>query len=76
MVNIALIGCGRIGQMHAANLAKHERTNLVAVCDAAEKSAERIAHLYGCKVVDSPSKIFGSENIDGVIITTIYKRTI
>ena len=71
MVNIALIGCGRIGQMHAANLAKHERTNLVAVCDVDEKSAERVAHLYGCKVVDSPSKIFGSENIDGVIIASI-----
>ncbi len=71
MVNIALIGCGRIGQMHAANLAKHQRTNLVAVCDVDEKSAERVAHLYGCKVVDSPSKIFGSENIDGVIIASI-----
>ena len=71
MVNIALIGCGRIGQMHAANLAKHERTNLVAVCDADEKAAEGVAHLYSCKVVDSPSKIFGSENIDGVIIASI-----
>ena len=71
MVNIALIGCGRIGQMHAANLAKHERTNLLAVCDLDEKSAETVAHLYGCKVVDSPSKIFGSENIDGVIIASI-----
>ena len=71
MVNIALIGCGRIGQMHAANVAKHERTNLEMVFDADQKSAEKVAHLYNCNLVESASKIFGTQNIDGVIIASI-----
>ena len=70
MINIALIGCGRIGQMHAANVAKHERTNLEMVFDADYKSAEKVAHLFDCKLAESASKIFGTENIDGVIIAS------
>ena len=31
MLRIAVLGCGRIGQMHAANVARHPRAELVAV---------------------------------------------
>ena len=71
MVNIALIGCGRIGQMHAANVAKHERTNLAMVFDVDQKSARKVANRYGCKLGDSVSKIFEAENIDGVIVASV-----
>ena len=71
MVRIALIGCGRIGQMHAANLGKHKRTDLVMVFDADEKSAGKVAHLYGSKVAESSSEVFGAENVDGVIIASV-----
>ena len=33
MLRIAVLGCGRIGQMHAANVAKHPRAELVTVYD-------------------------------------------
>ena len=71
MVNIALIGCGRIGQMHAANVAKHERTKLEMVFDADQESAEKVSHLYDCKLAESASKIFGTDSIDGVIIASV-----
>ena len=71
MVNIALIGCGRIGRMHATNLNKHERTNLEMVFDADAESAKKFGNLFGCAVAESASKIFGAENIDGVIIASV-----
>ena len=70
MVNIALIGCGRIGQMHAANIAKHQLTNLTMVFDADEESARKVAQLYGVKIGKTSAEIFDSENIDGVLIAS------
>jgi myo-inositol 2-dehydrogenase/D-chiro-inositol 1-dehydrogenase len=33
MIGIAVLGCGRIGAMHAANIAAHPRARLAAVQD-------------------------------------------
>jgi hypothetical protein len=33
MIRIAVLGCGRIGGMHAANIAAHSRARLAAVQD-------------------------------------------
>jgi predicted dehydrogenase len=38
MVTIAVLGCGRIGRMHARNLARHPRAKLVSVFDIAPES--------------------------------------
>ena len=35
MVGLAVLGCGRIGRIHAGNLARHPRAKLVAVFDVA-----------------------------------------
>ena len=46
-VNIGLIGCGRIGQLHAANVAtKVPNAELVCVSDYYEEAARRIAKRY------------------------------
>ena len=39
MLRIAVLGCGRIGQMHAANVARHPRAELVAVYDLNQQAA-------------------------------------
>ncbi|VFS04957.1 Uncharacterised protein [Citrobacter koseri] len=36
MFNIALLGAGRIGQVHAANIATHKETTLWSVVDPNE----------------------------------------
>ena len=36
-INIAVLGCGRIGQMHARNIALHEMTSLACVYDINEE---------------------------------------
>ena len=41
-VSIAVIGCGRIGQMHAKNIQLHEQTNLVCIYDPNEEFAKNL----------------------------------
>ena len=40
MINVALFGFGRIGQMHGSNLFKHPKFNLKYVYDRDEKLAK------------------------------------
>ena len=41
MPRIAVFGCGRIGRMHADNLARHPRIELASVFDVVADAAER-----------------------------------
>ena len=70
MINIALIGCGRIGQMHAANLQAHRRARLHSVFDAHLASAERAAQLQGTSVAASAEAIFADASVDAVLIAS------
>ena len=70
MINIALIGCGRIGQMHAANLQAHRLARLHSVFDAHLASAERAAQLQGTSVAASAEAIFADASVDAVLIAS------
>ena len=71
MIRIALIGCGRIGQMHAANLNRHNRTKLAMVFDADQRSAQTVAQTFGVQSVSSAEEIFTSGDVDGVLIASV-----
>ena len=44
MVNIAVIGVGRMGSRHALNLAKRvKNANLVAICDTDHQKANKVS---------------------------------
>jgi myo-inositol 2-dehydrogenase / D-chiro-inositol 1-dehydrogenase len=70
LLRIAVLGCGRIGQMHAANVARHPRAELVAVYDVSREAAERVAAAQGVKAAASADEIFSSVNVDAVLIAT------
>jgi myo-inositol 2-dehydrogenase / D-chiro-inositol 1-dehydrogenase len=70
MLRIAVLGCGRIGQMHAANVARHPRAKLAAVYDVSREAAERVAKAQGVTAAASAEEIFSSANIDAVLIAT------
>ncbi len=70
MLRIVVLGCGRIGQMHARNIATHSRTELSAVFDVYKPAAQAAAQAYGARVWDSAEEIFGSNDIDAVLIAT------
>ena len=70
MLRIAVLGCGRIGQMHAANVARHARTELAMVYDVHTPAAEAVAAREGAKIATSAEDIFASRDVDAVLIAT------
>ena len=53
MLSIAVLGCGRIGSMHAANIATHKRARLAGVYDANPQAAHTVAEPLGVPVLAS-----------------------
>lgn len=47
MFNIALLGAGRIGQVHAANIAAHPETTLWSVVDPNQETRLASYHSIG-----------------------------
>jgi myo-inositol 2-dehydrogenase / D-chiro-inositol 1-dehydrogenase len=70
MLRIAVLGCGRIGQMHAANVKRHARAELVAVYDVNRQAAEQVAAVQGVRAAASAEEIFSSSTVDAVLIAT------
>ncbi len=69
MTRIALLGCGRIGQMHADIIAAHPRADLAGVYDTHGPSAQAASNKHGVPVYDSPEAAFASD-ADAVLIAT------
>src|SRR3954470_21629837 len=70
MLRIAVLGCGRIGRMHAANVAAHPRAKLASVYDTHRPFAEEVAARSGITAADSADAIFASGDIDAVLVAT------
>lgn len=69
MLKVGLLGAGRIGRVHAANIAGNARSSLFAVSDMHEKVAQELASSYGAKVM-SLDEILNDPGIDAVLIAT------
>jgi myo-inositol 2-dehydrogenase/D-chiro-inositol 1-dehydrogenase len=68
-VRIAVLGAGRIGQVHARAIAGHDTAVLTAIADPIAAAANAIAEQYGCDV-RTIDEIAVSDDVDGVIICT------
>ena len=66
--NIAIIGAGRIGRVHAENIARLPNTKLVWVGDAFENAAKELGDLYGAKYSTDIDSVFSEQNVDAVLI--------
>lgn len=69
MLKIGLLGCGRIGQVHAWSIKALKNAKLVAVSDFFEEAAASLADEMGAEV-RSTEAILASDDIDAVIIGT------
>ena len=68
-INIALIGCGRIGERHAKHI--ENLANLVAVCDTSKEKANRLGKKYEAKVFYSHTDLYHANlDIDVIAICT------
>lgn len=70
MVGFAVLGCGRIGRMHARNLAAHPRAELVAVYDVARAAAEETGAALGAKVAGSVDEVLADGDVRAVLIAS------
>ena len=58
MINVALFGFGRIGQMHAQNLNKNIEIKLLYVYEKVDQLSNKAKKLYNCKIEKNYKKIF------------------
>ncbi|WP_433018293.1 Gfo/Idh/MocA family oxidoreductase [Kribbella sp. CA-294648] len=71
VIRIALIGAGRIGTMHAGNIARRvPAVELAAVVDPRTDAAESLAAQYGARAADLDD-VLKDPDIDAVAITSI-----
>jgi myo-inositol 2-dehydrogenase / D-chiro-inositol 1-dehydrogenase len=70
MIGMAVLGCGRIGRIHARNVARHPRARLLAVFDIDPAVAQQAAHELGAKRAGSLEEIWSDRNVRAVLIAT------
>ncbi len=66
---VALVGAGRIGRIHAANVASHPQLSLSHVVDPVSRSAEAVAAGAGARVA-SLANVLADASVDGVIVAS------
>ena len=69
MKKLAILGAGRIGQVHARAISSSDKAQLAAIFDPVADPAQAIATRYGAAVMDVDS-IAADTKIDGVILCT------
>ena len=66
-INLAIIGAGRIGHVHAEAINKNINANLIYIYDTNNSVANNFASKFNCKIADINS-IKNDKNIDAVVI--------
>ena len=69
MINFALFGAGRIGRMHAENLARRTDARLLYVVDPKPAAAKALAEPLGAKPADA-AKVFSDPQVQAVLIAS------
>lgn len=69
MKKVAIFGAGRIGRIHASNLAALPGVQLVYVCDPVAAAAAELAQRHGSAVA-TVEAVFADRSIDAVVIAS------
>ena len=67
VVTFAVLGCGRIGRMHAAGLARHPRARLLSVFDISDTAASETAARLGVAKAATVEAILSDKSIQAVL---------
>lgn len=68
MLQLGIIGAGRLGSFHADKAAQHPNVELVGVYDPLTAASETVAAKYGAKAFDDPDALLDA--VDAVVIAT------
>src|SRR4051812_7449615 len=69
-IRTALIGCGKVGGLHAAALTTLPQSTLVAVCDSTAERADRFAGRYNCRAFHDVGQMLRESGAEAVFICT------
>ena len=72
-INIALLGLGRIGQMHALNLINHPEFNLKYTFDIDKNLNKKLGKKYKSIPINNPNVAFNDRSIKCIFIATSTK---
>jgi myo-inositol 2-dehydrogenase/D-chiro-inositol 1-dehydrogenase len=70
MVRFALLGCGRIGAMHAGHIAAHPEAELAWAFDVVPAAAAAVADRHGCGVAGSVGEALADPSVSAVLIAS------
>ena len=70
MKNLLLLGAGRIGQVHAANVVARKDARLYGVVDVHRPAADALAKSTGAKVFESADAALADPVVDAVLVCT------
>ena len=70
IINIALFGLGRIGQMHANNLINHKDFHLKYIFDKDQKLTKKLSKKYNSIGIHNPKIAFKDKNIKCIFIAS------
>ncbi len=71
MIGFGVIGCGRIGKVHAANIAAHPGAELVACHDVIEAASAAMAVALGARQARSVDDMLADPRVQAVFVTSI-----
>jgi UDP-N-acetyl-2-amino-2-deoxyglucuronate dehydrogenase len=69
-VKTALVGCGKVGQIHAQTLAKLDESELVGVCDVDAGRASAFAARYGGRPFTDVAAMLAESSAHAILIAT------
>ena len=69
MITFCQFGAGRIGAIHAANIARHPAARLAVIVDTDTAAAQLLAERHGAKVGNQADAL-GDRSIDAVVIAS------
>jgi myo-inositol 2-dehydrogenase / D-chiro-inositol 1-dehydrogenase len=69
MIRFTLIGAGRIGRIHAGNIARHPLARLAYVADSDARAGESLAQQFSAKTIDLKSAVT-ARDVDAVLIAS------
>ncbi|MHC8609837.1 inositol 2-dehydrogenase (plasmid) [Paenarthrobacter ureafaciens] len=67
-LKVALFGSGRIGQVHARNIAAHPDLELAWIADPFIEGARKLAAGTGALAVETADEVFANADLDAIII--------
>src|SRR5579883_629512 len=68
-LNVALLGAGRLGALHARTLAAIPEARLLVVADP-RSEARQLGERYGARAAADPYEAIGDPDVDAVVIVT------